>query len=419
MNQPRLNAEERPPKKKKRTLIRELDLYSTAPGVYSPRSFLESGRSARRSERHLAALTVPEFKAHLTNELKSLELDEESQRSFLQAIGTPPQDDAFWQILNDIDQDSQLAKETDALFTLLNLKYRPQAGSWFQRLRQQLLTSQFIPWQELPEDSKFHQKQQNMPSFPDTCWDKIFCRSFEAKYGKPSPLQWPEAANKVLIQLSWLRQQALNQYQTRSRILQDLWKQGKETGLLTAVREGLMTEKWVSRAIVDLQWQQLEGETIGQQKQAAELLKQIGKALAGPGSGKTEILTPKEKKSIIADCLKWRPICEELNSAFKRLWKLPKYESSELCRKEARGSLAEKHGISIENVEAIEKVLRQPSRQANKSTPTTAMLEMVALAHMNRDVKTIEKIRQDYLDEHPAEKKKRKKPTTPTAEKTA
>ncbi len=157
----------------------------------------------------------------------------------------------------------------------------------------------------------------------------------------------------------------------------------------------------------------------GGDKEAQGQLRSLFEPLWNPPILGRPEMPEEERQKIIDDCRKWGPICEELNSAFKRLWKLSEYESSKLFRKEARGSLAEKHGISIENVETIEKVLQQPSRQANKSTPTTAMLHMVALAHMNRDEKTIEKIRQDYLDAHPAEKKKRKKPTTPTAEKTA
>jgi hypothetical protein len=79
------------------------------------------------------------------------------------------------------------------------------------------------------------------------------------------------------------------------------------------------------------------------------------------------------------------------------LWELSEYESSERYRKEARGRLAESYGISVKNVEAIENVLKQPSRQANKSTPYTAMLEMVALSHVGRDVKTIENVYREWF----------------------
>jgi len=37
---------------------------------------------------------------------------------------------------------------------------------------------------------------------------------------------------------------------------------------------------------------------------------------------------------------------------------------------------------------------------------------MVALDHMNRDVKTIEKIWGDYLDKHPEERRKKGRSTT-------
>jgi len=139
------------------------------------------------------------------------------------------------------------------------------------------------------------------------------------------------------------------------------------------------------------------------------------------GSGRYETLTEEEREAIVADCKKWRPICEGLNEAFKELWKQSEYESSGQHRKEARGLLAEKYALSIKEVKTIERVLKTPSRRSNKSTPTEAMLQMIALDHVNRDVKTIEKIWGEYLDNYPEERrrKKRKFPTTPVAERTA
>jgi len=168
---------------------------------------------------------------------------------------------------------------------------------------------------------------------------------------------------------------------------------------------------------IDKWWKQkLYANEAGEQ--ARQLLKRIGSVLADP-LGRPE-LPPKEREAIAADCLKWRPICEGLNNAFKTLWKQPEYESSEPYRKEARGLLAEKYSISVKEVKTIERVLKAPARRGNKSTPTEAMLQMVALSHVNRDAKTVEKIWGDYLKDHPEEsRRKRKLPTTPVAERTA
>jgi hypothetical protein len=148
--------------------------------------------------------------------------------------------------------------------------------------------------------------------------------------------------------------------------------------------------------------------------QARKYLPQVGKSLAYVRQGKWR-LNEKEQKAIIADCKRWRPICEGLNEAFKRLWKQSEYESSGLHRKEARGELAGMYGISVKEVETIERVLKTPSRKGNKSTPTEAMLQMVALDHVDRGVKMIEQIWGEYLDKHPGERSERRKSTTQAA----
>lgn len=149
---------------------------------------------------------------------------------------------------------------------------------------------------------------------------------------------------------------------------------------------------------------------IGGDEKARKCVEAIIRALRWKGKGRVKMVG-EERQKIIADCLKWRPICEGVNGAFTELWELSEYESSELCRKEARGSLAEKYEISIENVEAIEKVLQQPSRQATKSTPYTAMIHMVALSHVSRDEKTLEKVWLEYLDAHPGDKRRKPRET--------
>jgi hypothetical protein len=140
-------------------------------------------------------------------------------------------------------------------------------------------------------------------------------------------------------------------------------------------------------------------------------IQNIADGLTWWGSGRPEI-PEEERKAIVADCEKWWPICEDLNEAFKRLWKQSEYESSELYQKEARGLLAEKYGISVKEVKTIERVLKTPSRTSSKSTPTEAMLQMVALDHVDRDIKTIEGIWLAHLKDYPEKSRKRRKRST-------
>jgi hypothetical protein len=149
-----------------------------------------------------------------------------------------------------------------------------------------------------------------------------------------------------------------------------------------------IAEEWVRRAILEV---------------ALRHLPRTGSGRLG--------MSLEEKEKIIADCKKWRPVCEGLNKAFKRLWEQSEYESSERHRKEARGFLAEKYTISVKEVKTIERVLKAPSRRGNKSTPTEAMLQIVALDHVDKGVKTIEQIWGDYLDKHPEERAKRRSST--------
>lgn len=118
-----------------------------------------------------------------------------------------------------------------------------------------------------------------------------------------------------------------------------------------------------------------------------------------------------EREQIVASCKKWCPIYDNLNKAFKKLWKLSEYESSELRRKEIRGKLAENLSIPVKDVEASEWSLKKRSPKGGKTTPSQAMYRRVAREFPGRGEKTIEKVWGDY--------KRRKISTTPVAERTA
>lgn len=66
----------------------------------------------------------------------------------------------------------------------------------------------------------------------------------------------------------------------------------------------------------------------------------------------------------------------------------------------------------MEDVEAIEWSLRKPSRRAQKSTPFSAMIRMVAREFRGGE-KTIEEIWGEYLEDHPEESRKRRKKLLP------
>lgn len=175
----------------------------------------------------------------------------------------------------------------------------------------------------------------------------------------------------------------------------------------------------VVEELIKLQQRQTTERNLERRREAAKWIEEIWKGLKKIGSGPIEKGSLEEKKAIVAACKGWRPVCEGLNKAFKQLRKEPEYQTSEPYRKEAIGRLAEKFSISVAEVEAIRWSLAKPSQKARKSTPTDAMFHMVAREFPGRGVKTIEKIWGDYLNRHPDEKrKKRKPPTTPIAEKT-
>lgn len=396
--------------KKRRTVITELDIYRAAPGNYSPRSFLESGRWALHYLPQLSRLTLAEFRAHLSTGLKDLQITDENKQALLQSLGPLPTEDAFWKILQDLDHNYRLEQETDSFLTQLRLKYHPSVESWFGQFHQAYVTIKTIPWQELPLDSYYYQNKQDDFNPMDTRWDVLFHTAFVRAYDKSPPADWEEAASKVWGQFHWLREKARRHCRLRSEHLERLWKGGKTLGLLTAVREGFFSEGWVAQALSTLQWQQARGETKEQQKQAAEILKRAGTALGEVVSGNQEQANPQEKRKIIEDCEKWKPICKGLNTDFKRLRKESLYANSELSRKEASGMLATKFSISEEDVNAIESYLYpDPERSSRgpKDTPWNAMLRIVALknpeAQLPRGVKTIEAIyragRNAYLEE--------------------
>lgn len=172
--------------------------------------------------------------------------------------------------------------------------------------------------------------------------------------------------------------------------------------------------------LIALQDVQADDEKLKEQrKQAKQSIEEILTAAKEFGRGRVKTLTKEERAAIVAACQRWRDVCEGLNEAFKQLWKEPEYQTSEPYRKEAIGRLAEKFSISVAEVEAIGWSLAKPSQKARKSTPTDAMFHKVAREFPGRGVKTIEKIWGDYLNRHPDEKrKKRKPPTTPIAKRT-
>ena len=148
-----------------------------------------------------------------------------------------------------------------------------------------------------------------------------------------------------------------------------------------------------------------------QDKEAEENWTRFCAALSRMESGNRK--QPRDEEAIIKSCKKWRPICERLNEAFKALWKQEQYQNSGLCRKKARGLLAEKLATPVKDVEAIEWYLQKPSRIASKSTPLSAMLRMVAHEFPGIGEKTVEKIWGDYLDAHPEERRRRKSTPRP------
>ncbi len=174
-------------------------------------------------------------------------------------------------------------------------------------------------------------------------------------------------------------------------------------------------------AEVERWWFDLCDDNVG--PEARELAKHnmesLCVALTEVGQGRITTISPEEREQIIAAYQKWRPICEELNKSFKEWWQDPKYCSSELHRKEIRGTLAENLSILVEDVEAIEWSLKKRSPKGGKSTPSQATCHRVAREFPGRGEKTIEEVWGDYVRNHPEESRKRRKiSTTPVAERT-
>lgn len=167
----------------------------------------------------------------------------------------------------------------------------------------------------------------------------------------------------------------------------------------------LLTVSPIYRMTIGTWWHQKHlNHAVGQR--ARKLLRKIGSVLADI-AGRPE-MSPEEREAIIASCKTWRPICEELNRAFKRLWKEQEYQGSVLYRKEARGRLAEKLGIPVADVQTIEAFLSNPSQTAWKRTPHDAMLHRVAREFPGVGKKTVETIWGNYLKDHPDQRRRRR-----------
>lgn len=146
--------------------------------------------------------------------------------------------------------------------------------------------------------------------------------------------------------------------------------------------------------------EKIDDAALGGSADASKQLSAVLDALS-VGSGRYKKLKEEDKERIASNCAKWLPICQKLNKAFKRLWKEPLYTNSKLVRKEARGSLAEKHKISMADVEAIQSYLStpSPSQQTRKRTPWEAMLRMVARQYPGIGEKTVENIYREWRKE--------------------
>ncbi len=196
----------------------------------------------------------------------------------------------------------------------------------------------------LPTDSRFWNVIRHADEMERCYPARLDCRAERQveellRDAEHVPSTWISAARHVLLALHKIREDARMELGEISNRLRKSWKRGEISGLVEAVRGGMIQEPWVSQAIFNLQWQRVHGTTTEDQKQAKERLQQIADALVKIWGGKTE-MPLEERKQIIADCKKWRPICEGLNETFKKeLWKQSEYESSELYQKEARAGL--------------------------------------------------------------------------------
>jgi hypothetical protein len=309
-----------------------------------------------------------------------------------------------------------------------------------EKLRARLMEP-FTPTEEFrgffpPDDPRFWQAVENVMRFErgsrGTRYEDLNTRELFkvalAQCGVAEvPKEWLAAAVHVVLCLQRIHQYADSITDGLSRDLHQKYFGGKSIldkrhsrfvsaepipeVIIEAVSYGLITEPWVAREIAQLQVPRLDPlAPTAQRQHAAELCQQIGAVFIGQGSGRYRL--PNEARTaIVAACKKWLPVCEALNKAFKTLWEESEYQTQEVFRKEARGRLAEKLGIPVRDVQAIEESLKNPSRRGSKkSTPTQAMCRMVARLHLVGS-KTVEKIWGEYVRSHPEWGKKRKTPT--------
>ena len=146
-------------------------------------------------------------------------------------------------------------------------------------------------------------------------------------------------------------------------------------------------------AVVERWWLDMLDNNVepATQTEAKSNIGGLCKALTEVGKGRKKKIGPKEKEEIAAACERWLPVCQGLNDDFKRLWEESEYWTSELFQKEARGTLAEKYSIPVEDVKATEQLPKKKSRWGDKTPPREAMLQLVAHKY-KRHMKTVETI---------------------------
>lgn len=260
-------------------------------------------------------------------------------------------------------------------------------------------------WHVLQEADKVERLHPRRPDCRAERWaEEVFHQ------GKATPPMWFSMARTILSVLREIRDAAHVELRKISHQLRKSWEQGKKSGLLEAVRGGLIQEPWVSKAIFDQQQRWRTGTAQGK-RDAKGVLELVGGAIKGPGSGNTEKLSLEEKETVEADFIHWHSLFEKLNKPLKRAWDKPAWEqASEEQRQAIRERLAKEFSLSLEEVSTAERYLKGSAR-CGLATPTEAAAELVAEKH-GLGAGTVEKNHQDL-------KKKRKSPTTPVAERTA
>lgn len=326
------------------------------------RQALQDIRKAWIDRRLQMNLTAEGLREHLATNLRDVPLEEDIRRHVLTLCQHAPDDPVFWWVI---------------------------------------------------QDALEHVWPRSLRTDDTSIWNGAYFRERFAEQHDPVPAGWVAAASNVLDALFVLKTAAFVQINQRSRVLFSMYQKGRVRGnyrALVAAAQEWLPAPWVEQEKFVLRQQVLKG-TPEEQDRAKTVLAEIAEHETDWVSGRQKTLFPEERKAIVADCKKWKPICEGLNNAFKGkdgLWEQPEYESSELHRKEARGRLAEKHRISIADVQAIEAYLEKPSHRSNKSTPPQAMYRRVAREH-GRAETTVKKIWEDYLKDHPEESKKKRK----------